>query len=94
MFEAIDALGMIRAAAIAPLAGIGRTTRPAGVRRLETIAPELVPALSQTVATAGREDCLRALKASVEVYRTVRERSGVQVVRRTAAEEAAVDFLG
>jgi predicted nucleotidyltransferase len=46
LFEAIDALGMIRAAAIAPLAGIGRTTRPAGVRRLETIAPELVPALS------------------------------------------------
>ncbi|MFI5696103.1 hypothetical protein ACIA58_29890 [Kribbella sp. NPDC051586] len=94
LFEAIEALGMIRAAAIAPLAGIGRTTRPAGVRRLETIAPELLPALRETVATADREDCLRALKASVEVYRTVRERSGVQVVRRTAAEEAAVAFLG
>ncbi|MFC6160578.1 aminoglycoside 6-adenylyltransferase [Kribbella jiaozuonensis] len=92
LFEAIDALGMIRAAAIAPLAGIGRTTRPAGVRRLETLAPELVPALKETVATADAADCLRALKASVDVYRTVRER--VQVVRRTAAEEAVVDFLG
>ncbi|MFD3400810.1 nucleotidyltransferase domain-containing protein [Kribbella sp. NPDC058693] len=92
LFEAIDGLGMIRAAAIAPLAGIGRTTRPAGVRRLETLAPELVPALQATVATADPADCLRALKASVDVYRTVRER--VQVVRRTAAEEAVVDFLG
>ncbi|TDW70021.1 nucleotidyltransferase domain-containing protein [Kribbella pratensis] len=92
LFEAIEALDMIRGAAIAPLAGIGRTMRPAGVRRLETLAPELVPALRETVATADREDCLRALKASVEVYRTVRERS--QVVRRTAAEEAVVAFLG
>ncbi|MEV4263245.1 nucleotidyltransferase domain-containing protein [Kribbella sp. NPDC049584] len=94
LFEAIEALDMIRGAAIAPLAGIGRTTRPAGVRRLETLAPELVPALRETVATADREDCLRALKASVEVYRAVRERSGLQVVRRTAAEEAVVAFLG
>jgi len=92
LFEAIEALDMIRGAAIAPLAGIGRTMRPAGVRRLETLAPELVPALRETVATADREDCLRALKASIEVYRTVRERS--QVVRRTAAEEAVVAFLG
>ncbi|RZT28256.1 streptomycin adenylyltransferase [Kribbella sp. VKM Ac-2569] len=94
LFEAIDGLVMLRAAAIAPLAGIGRTTRPAGVRRLETLAPELVPALRETVATADPADCLRALKASVDVYRTVREGSGVQVVRRTAAEEAVVDFLG
>ena len=92
LFEAIEALDMIRGAAIAPLAGTGRTMRPAGVRRLETLAPELVPALRETVATADREDCLRALKASIEVYRTVRERS--QVVRRTAAEEAVVAFLG
>ncbi len=94
LFEAIEGLGMMRAAAIAPLAGIGRTTRPAGVRRLETLAPELGPALQETVAIADRADCLRALKASVDVYRTVRARSGVEVVRRTAAEEAAVDFLG
>jgi predicted nucleotidyltransferase len=92
LFEAIEALDMIRGAAIAPLAGTGRTMRPAGVRRLETLAPELVPALRETVATADREDCLRALKASIEVYRTVRERT--QVVRRTAAEEAVVAFLG
>lgn len=94
LFEAIDALGMLRGAAIAPLATLGRTQRPAGVRRLETLAPELVPQLRETVATADADDCLRALRAAVDVYRKVRDDSGVQVVRRTAAEEAVVGFLG
>jgi predicted nucleotidyltransferase len=92
LFEAIEAIGALRSAAIAPLATLGRTTRPAGVRRLETLAPELVPHLRATVAGADAEDCLRALKAAVDVYRKVRE--GVQVTRRTAAEEAVVDFVG
>ncbi|MGZ0148398.1 aminoglycoside 6-adenylyltransferase [Kribbella sp. WER1] len=90
LFEAIEALGALRGSAIAPLATLGRTSRPAGVRRLETLAPELVPELRATVATADPDDCLRALRAAVGVYRKVR---GDQVVRRTAAEEAAVAFL-
>jgi predicted nucleotidyltransferase len=94
LFEAIDGLGFMRAAAIAPLAVIGRTSKPSGVRRLETLVPELVPDLRTTVAIADRDDCLRALKASVQVYRTVRDNSGVDVVRRAAAEEAVVGFLG
>lgn len=94
LFEAIGSLSAIRALAIAPLATYGRTSKPSGVRRLETLAPELLPELRETVATLDRDDCLRALKASVDVYRKVRESSGVQVVRRTAAEEAVVAFLG
>jgi len=92
LFEAIEAIGALRSVAIAPLATLGRTARPAGVRRLETLAPELVPELRATVATADPDDCLRALRAAVDLYRKVRE--GVQMVRRTAAEEAVVDFLG
>ncbi|MDX3002617.1 aminoglycoside 6-adenylyltransferase [Kribbella solani] len=93
LFEAIDALGMIRSAAIAPLAGYGRTFRPAGVRRLETLVPELVPELRATVATADQADCLRALNASVDVYRTIRDRAGAPIIRRTAAENATVAYL-
>lgn len=93
IFEAIDGLGMMRSAAIAPLAGIGRTTRPAGVRRLETLAPELVPELRETVPTTDPDDCLRALRASVDLYRKVRDNSGVPLDRRTAAEQAAVAYL-
>ncbi|MEU8225131.1 hypothetical protein [Kribbella sp. NPDC048915] len=92
LFEAVDALGAVRRMAIAPLATLGRTTRPAGVRRLETLAPELVPQLKETVATADRDDLHRALRATVDVYRQVRE--GVGMERRTAAEEAVLAFLG
>jgi predicted nucleotidyltransferase len=93
LFEAVEALGAIRSAAIAPLAVHGRTPKPSGVRRLETLAPELVPQLRETVATADRGDCLRALKASVELYRKVRDSSGVEVERRVDAERAVVDYL-
>ena len=92
LFEAIEAIGALRSVAIAPLATLGRTARPAGVRRLETLAPELVPELRATVATADPDDCLRALRAAVDLYRKVRE--GVQMVRRSAAEEAVVAFVG
>jgi predicted nucleotidyltransferase len=92
LFEAIEAIGALRSVAIAPLATLGRTARPAGVRRLETLAPELVPELRATVATADPGDCLRALRAAVDLYRKVRE--GVQMVRRSAAEEAVVAFVG
>lgn len=93
LFEAVEALGAIRSAAIAPLATLGRTAKPSGVRRLETLAPELLPEFRATVATADRDDCFRALSASVELYRKVRDNSGVAVERRTAAEQAVVAFL-
>ena len=93
LFEAVEALAAIRSAAIAPLATLGRTSKPARVRRLETLAPELVPELRATVAIADRDDCLRALNASAELYRKVRDSSGVTVERRTAAEQAVTDFL-
>lgn len=92
LFDAVQALGAIRSMAIAPLATIGRTTRPAGVRRLETLAPELVPEFGATVARTDRDDCLRALNASVALYRKVR--GNVAAERRTAAEEAVLEFLG
>ncbi len=51
LFEALGALSAVRSAAIAPLAVRGRTPKPSGVRRqLETLAPELVPEFSETVA--------------------------------------------
>lgn len=91
LFEAVDALTMMRGSALAPLAIAGRVDRPAGVRRIERIRPDLVPALEATVATASREDCLRALGATVELYRQLRDPSTVEV--KTAAEEVAVAYV-
>jgi hypothetical protein len=60
---------------------------------LELLVPELLPELRATVATVDRDDCAWALNACVDLYRKVRDTSGVQVVRRTAAEEAVNAFL-
>ncbi len=90
VFEAVDGLGMIRSAALVPMIVASRTDRPAGVRRVEQLAPELVPALGRTVALADRADCLRALRAAIELYGEVRD-SGV--VRRDDAEKAVVAYL-
>ncbi|WP_344217912.1 hypothetical protein, partial [Kribbella sancticallisti] len=77
VFEAVDGLGMLRGAAIVPLMVRDRTS---GVRRIEQLAPEHVPQLNQTVAATDRAGCLRALRAAVDLLRTVRP---VDLVRRT-----------
>jgi hypothetical protein len=90
LFEAVDGLGMIRSAALVPSIVASRTDRPAGVRRIEQLAPEVVPRLARAVALADRADCVRALRAAIELYVEVRD-SGV--VRREAAEKAVVAYL-
>lgn len=98
LFEAVDALTMIRSAALAPLVTGGKVAKPAGVRRIEQISPAHVTALEQTVAVPSHDDCLRALRATVELYRQLRETAGDcgaahGVERRTAAEEAVLRCL-
>ncbi|HWM36902.1 MAG TPA: hypothetical protein VNS49_07270, partial [Streptomyces sp.] len=90
-----DALTMIRSAALAPLVTGGKVAKPAGVRRIERISPAHVTALEQTVAVPSHDDCLRALRATVELYRQLRETAGAAygVERRTAAEEAVLRCL-
>jgi hypothetical protein len=90
LFDAIDALTWIRGTAIAPLAVGARVDRPSGVRRIERIRPDLVPALTATVAAPTRDDSLRALAATVELYRQLRDPAAVEV--RSAAEKAAVAY--
>ncbi|MGC4941837.1 aminoglycoside 6-adenylyltransferase [Kribbella sp. DT2] len=90
LFEAVDGLGMIRSAALVPSIVARRTDRPTGVRRIEQLAPEMVPALARTVAMPDRADCLRALRAAVELYVEVR---GDDVVQQTEAEKAVLGYL-
>ena len=90
LFEAVDGLSSIRGLALAPLATSGRTDKPAGVRRLETLAPEHQDAFAETVAEPVREDCLRALQASIDLYLRLRDESAV--VCRSSAESAVRDY--
>ena len=106
LFECLDVLAAFRGMVFGPLIALGRGQRAAGVRRLERLAPDLVPALAATVGDHTPEGCLAALRASVDLYRRLRgdsegsgePRRGAPVgsaglVRRADAEAAVLDYL-
>ncbi len=91
LFEAVDALSLIRSTALAPLIMADRIPNPSGVRRLEQAAPAWVPLLRRTVPDVALQDCLRATKATIDVYLRLRDPGRVEP--RAAAERAARDYF-
>jgi hypothetical protein len=92
LFECLDMLAALRGIVFGPLIALGRGQRAAGVRRLELLAPDLVPALAATVGDHSAEGCLAALRAAVDLYRRLRGDAG-GLVRRASAEAASLDYL-
>jgi hypothetical protein len=92
LFEALDFLSYLRAHVLGPLASMTSGARPSGVRRLESQVPEHAGPLSATIAAYDGSDCLRALKACVELYRALRS-AGPAIARGEAAERAAVQYV-
>lgn len=90
LFEAIDFLSFIRGNVLGPLALRRAGARPAGVRRIESVAPEFARQLCRTVASHDTADCLRALRASVELYRSLVSRPSSGPTR---VEEFAMGYL-
>ena len=85
-------LAAVRAMVFGPLIAHARGHRAAGVRRLEQIAPDLVPALDATVGDHTPHGCAAALRASAGLYRRLRgDDDGL--VRRTSAEAASLAYL-
>jgi hypothetical protein len=76
--------------ALGPLIARRHGGRPSGVRRLEQLAPELVPALHATVAVPEPVACLDALTSVADLYCRVRP-EGVRTHDR--AERAVRDYL-
>ncbi len=72
LFEALHSLDYLRSVVLGPLGLLAVGARPSGVRRVETAAPELARRLEATVSKYDAADCLRGLKACVEVYRWLR----------------------
>ena len=88
LFEAIDFLSALRNIVLGPM-GLRRAgMRPQGVRKIEMLAPALGEELRKTVATYDAADCLRALRACVDIYRKLRS-----VQTESAAERAAMEYL-
>lgn len=92
LFEVLDTLSCLRSIVLGPLALVGSAGRPAGVRKLERLAPQHVGRLQATVATHDAVDCSRALRACVESYLFLRSAGGA-VQAHEAAESVAMRFL-
>jgi hypothetical protein len=94
LFEVIDALTFVRAGVLGPMVALKHGQEPRGSRRLETIATDELPALIATHPAYDRADCGRAILATIELYRQLRDAiAPPTIVRRTEAEHAAVQYL-
>jgi hypothetical protein len=88
LFETIDFISFLRGTVLGPLALARAGARPSGVRKIETIAPAFAVELQRTVATHDAADCLRALRACVDLYRSLMPRASTERV-----EVAAMEYL-
>ena len=88
LFEAIDFLSFLRVNVLGPLALARAGARPSGVRKIETIAPAFAVELQRTIASYDTADCIRALRACVELYRSLTPRKTPERV-----EDAAMQYL-
>ncbi len=94
LFETIDGLGFIRARVLGPLILAEHGAQPNGVRRIEAEAPDRVGALAATLSAHDADSCRRALRATIALYRELRERAAdASLVRRADAERESVAFL-
>jgi hypothetical protein len=67
--------------------------RPAGVRRLEAIAPELASELKGTAAAPEAGSILAAIRVCVDLYRRMRSAHLAPILARASAEAAAIEYV-
>jgi hypothetical protein len=90
LFDALHSLDYLRCVVLGPLGLQQAGARPSGVRRVETAAPELARRLQATVSKYDAADCLRALRACVDVYRWLRAES---TANPSAVEQAVLAYV-
>ena len=94
LFECLDACAYFRSAVLGPLLAVDRKRRPQGVRRLELYAGDALPELRQTVGNHTRDGCVRALRASITLYKRLRDRlDDGTLIRRTTVELATLEYF-
>jgi hypothetical protein len=92
LFEAIECLSFFRVNVLGPLSLHSSGARPSGVRRFEQLAPQFVEAMQRTIAGYDAGECLHALRACIQLYRTLRSHSPA-VEHREKAESVAMSYL-
>jgi len=94
-FESFDFFGSLRSIVLGPLLHMKSNSDPRGVRKLEFISSdEDIKMLKATLPAYDKESLLRALKASIALYRKLRsEQYSDYVVLRTEAEERVMLYF-
>src|SRR5262249_22226542 len=94
LFEALGFGTFVRSRVLGPLTLDLAGARPDGVRRLEQTGSADATAMRQTVAAYDARDIVRAISASVDLYRSLRDRiANATLARHPEAEAAAVAYL-
>ena len=92
LFACLEELAFLRRTVFAPLIALSRGHRANGVRRIEKVAPDLVPALAATIGDYTARGCINAMYASVSLYQQLRgEPPDVEV--RAGAESASLAYI-
>ncbi|MGH2549615.1 MAG: hypothetical protein ACRDHN_09505 [Thermomicrobiales bacterium] len=92
LFAFLDEIAFLRRIIIGPLIRMDGGLSPRGVRHIEEIAPELLPQLEATIGDHTRLGCLKALRATVDLYRQLR-RDHPEVASCAGAESAVLSYL-
>jgi len=92
IFEVLDFLSFFRTTVLGPLALDSVGARPAGVRKIEMLAPDHAQRLRATVGTYDAADCARALHSCIDCYRQLRA-GHTSFQLRDAAEAASLRYL-
>jgi hypothetical protein len=94
LFECLEVLTAFRTAVFGPLLAVAHGQRPQGVRRVERYAPGAVPELTATIGDHTSAGCAAALRASIALYRRLREQlAEPSLVERREAEAAVIEYL-
>jgi hypothetical protein len=94
LFEAIDALGFLRARVLGPLLLSARGYPAHGLRRVELAAPDELTILRETLAGHDAHACARALRTAVSLYQRLRASLVTpEFAFRAAAEREVVAYL-
>jgi predicted nucleotidyltransferase len=92
-YEALECLGFLRANVLGPLGMHALGLRPAGVRRLDLLAPSLAEELQRTVADYDTASLIAATEGCIAVYHRLRASEHGPLQSHATLERAAIAYL-
>jgi hypothetical protein len=93
LFEALRILGDLRSRVLGPLA-LHEAGAPAyGVKKIERTSPDRAKQMRATVAAYDADDIVRAMRATIAMYRSFRDRAPADLHLRSGAEVSVEKYF-